>query len=281
MDVSGLKYGDFFGGISYARWGTGNKKMIIFPGGPGNAVPSSFMIKNLYGEFEPFTEEYSIYLVSRKKEQPKGYSTRDMSNDYAEVIRHNFNGHVDIIIGTSFGGLIAQHFAADHPELFDHIVIAIAAHRMSDIGQQIDYKFAELLSQGKTRNATALIVDALFPAGITRYFYKIIFWLMGGTLLGQMHDAYKNDVMVEAQAELDHEAKDSLARIHVPVLIICGTADVYFPKEYVEEMASLIAGSSLKLYEGKGHMGTLEDEAFAKDIFEFTSREKAKNEGTG
>ena len=251
--------------------------MIIFPGGPGNTVPSSFMIKNLYGEFEPFTEEYSIYLVSRRKGQPKGYSTRDMSNDYAEIIRHDFNGHVDIIIGTSFGGLIAQHFAADHPELFDHMVIAIAAHRMSDIGRQIDYKFAELLSRGKTRNAIALIVDALSPAGITgitRYFNKIIFWLMGGALLGQMHDAYKNDVMVEAQAELDHEAKDSLARIQVPVLIICGTADVYFPKEYIEEMAGLIAGSSLKLYEGKGHRGALDDEAFAKDIFEFTGREK-------
>ena len=61
-----------------------------------------------------------------------------MSNDYAEIIRHNFGGHVGIIIGTSFGGMIAQHFAADHPELFDHIVIAIAAHWMSDIGQQFD-----------------------------------------------------------------------------------------------------------------------------------------------
>jgi len=41
-------------------------------------------------------------------------------------------------------------------------------------------------------------------------------------------------------------------------------------------MASLVNGSSLKLYEGKGHMGTLEDEAFAKDIFEFIGHEKSK-----
>ena len=225
MDISGLQYGEFFGNISYARWGTGNKKMIVFPGGPGNTVPGRSMIKNLYGEFEPFTEEYSIHLVSRKKEQPKGYSTRDMSNDYAEIIRHNFGGHVDIIVGISFGGLIAQHFAADHPELFDHIVIATAAHRMSAIGQQIDYRFAELLSQGKTRNAYALIVDALGPAGttgITRYFNKIMFWLMGGVFLGQTHDAYKNDALVEAQAQIAHDVKNSLARIHVPVLVVCG-----------------------------------------------------------
>ena len=91
-----------------------------------------------------------------------------------------------------------------------------------------------------------------------------------------MHDTFKNDVMVEAQAELDHESKDSLTRIQIPILIIGGTADVNFPREYLEEMASLVNGSSLKLYEGKGHMGTLEDEAFAKDIFEFIGREESR-----
>ena len=276
MSISGLQYGDFFGNISYVRWGTGKKTMILFPGGPGNSVPSSFMIQNFYREFNPFTEEYSIYLVSRKKGQPKGYSTRDMSNDYAEMIRHGFGGHVDIIIGMSFGGMIAQHFAADHPTLFDHIVIALAAHKMSDIGKEIDYKFATLLSQGKYRNATATIVDALYPPGFTSYFYKALFWLMGGMLLGQMHETYKDDVMVEVQAELAHESRDSLSRIQVPILIICGTADVYFPKEYSEEMASLVKGSSLKLYEGKGHMGTLEDEAFSKDVFEFIGHERSE-----
>jgi pimeloyl-ACP methyl ester carboxylesterase len=55
---------------------------------------------------------------------------------------------------------------------------------------------------------------------------------MGGVFLGQKHDAYKNDVLVGTWAQLDHEAKDSLARIHVPVLIICDAADVYFPKDH-------------------------------------------------
>jgi len=276
MSISGLQYGDFFGNIPYVRWGTGDKKMIVFPGGPGNTVPSSFMIQNFYREFNPFTEEYSIYLVSRKKGQPGGYSTRDMSNDYAEVIKHDFGGHVDTIIGTSFGGMIAQHFAADHSSLFDHIVIALAAHRMSDVGKEIDHKFAKLLSRGENRNAAALIVGALYPPGITSYFYKAMFWLMGRMLLGQMHATYKDDVMVEAQAELEHESRDSLIRIQVPILIICGTADVYFPKQYVEEMASLVKRSSLKLYEGKGHMGTLEDEAFSKDVFEFIGHERSE-----
>jgi pimeloyl-ACP methyl ester carboxylesterase len=262
---SGVLYGD----IPYTCWGTGRKKMLIFTGGPGNSVPGRFVIKNFYREYNPFTEEYTLYLVARKKGQPEGYTTRDMSNDYAEMIKHDFGGHVDVIIGTSFGGMIAQHFAADHPELFDHIVIALAAHKVSEVGKEIDYKFAQYLSQGKIRTALAVIVDALYPPGISRYLYKVVFWLIGGTLLGPRHESYAKDVMIEARAELEHESRDSLSRIQVPTLIICGTADVYFPREVVEEMARLIKGSNLKLYIGKGHMGTMDDPAFPKDIFEF------------
>jgi len=245
---------------------------MIFAGGPGNSVPGRFVIKNFYREFNSFTNEFTIYLVARKKGQLEGYTTRDMSDDYAKMIIHDFGGHVDLIIGTSFGGMIAQHFAADHPELFDRLVIALAAHRLSKIGKEIDFKFAEFLSRGRIRKAYALIVDALYPPGFSKYLYKFAFWLLGGLLLGQVHETFRQDVMVEAHAELAHESLASLAKIQVPVLIICGDKDVYFPKEYSMEMAGLIKGSSLKLYKGKGHMGTLEDDAFAKDIFEFIGR---------
>jgi pimeloyl-ACP methyl ester carboxylesterase len=263
------KYGDLFGGIPYVSWGAGKKIMLVFAGGPGNSVPGKFVIKNFYREFDLFKKEFTIYLVTRRKDQPEGYSTRDMSDDYAKMIAHDFGGHVDLVVGTSYGGLIAQHFAADHPGLFDHLVIALAAHRMSEIGREIDYKFAEYLSRGKIRRAAALLVDALYPPGIARFFYKVAFWLLGDILLGKMHATYRKDVMVEASAELAHESLSSLARIQVPVLIICGDEDIYFPKEYYEEMAGLIKKSSLKVYRGKGHLETLEDKSFAWDIFEF------------
>ncbi|MFZ5909342.1 MAG: alpha/beta fold hydrolase [Chloroflexota bacterium] len=275
MKPSKPEYGELYGNIPSVRWGTGDKKMLIFAGGPGNTLPSPFVIRSFYREFDPFTQAYTLYFVTRKKGQPQGYSTRDMSNAYAEMIQKDFGGRVDVVIGVSFGGMIAQHFAADHPGLFDHIVIALAAHKVSETGRKIDTRFARLLSQGKTRSGFAALVDALYPPGISRSLYKAAFWLMGGILLGQKHETYENDVLVEAQAEVTHDALDSLARIKVPVLIICGGADVYFPREYVKEMAGLIQGASLKIYEGKGHVGALEDEAFAKDIFAFIGSQKA------
>jgi len=271
MSTDSPEFGEFFNGIEYAQWGRGSKTLMVFSGGPGNNIPRGFAFNLLASGFDPFEDEFTVVLVTRKKGQPEGYSTRDMSADYAALIRREFDGHVELIIGMSYGGLIAQHFAADYPELFDHIVIAISAHRISEIGKSIDLRYAELLSQGKLRAANAAIVDALYPSGVKRPVFKAAGWILGSRLVGPRHSTYESDVMVEVRAELQHEAVESLRQIRVPVLIVCGTEDVYFPQEYVEEMAALIDTSTVKLYSGKGHLEALEDQSFSKDVFEFTA----------
>lgn len=43
--------------------------MLIFAGGPGNTLPSPFVIRSFYREFDPFTQAYTFYFVTRKKGQ--------------------------------------------------------------------------------------------------------------------------------------------------------------------------------------------------------------------
>jgi pimeloyl-ACP methyl ester carboxylesterase len=107
--------------------------------------------------------------------------------------------------GMSYGGLIACFLAADHPDRFRRIVLRMAAHRMSDIGREIDYRYARLLSEGKPRQATAVITEALFPTGFARSLMKGIGWLIGPVLSKGTHEAYAKDVPIEAEAECTHE----------------------------------------------------------------------------
>jgi len=46
--------------------------MIIFAGGPGNSAPGKFVIRNFYNEYDPFTNEFTVHLVTRRKGQPEG-----------------------------------------------------------------------------------------------------------------------------------------------------------------------------------------------------------------
>ena len=87
-----ITVGSFKNGIPYARFGSGERKLVIFPGGPGNEMPSGFMLRMMVGSYKLFAHDYIIYLMTRRGNMPSGYTTRDLSEDYAAVIRDEMDG---------------------------------------------------------------------------------------------------------------------------------------------------------------------------------------------
>jgi pimeloyl-ACP methyl ester carboxylesterase len=264
-----LTNGIFSNGIPYARFGSGSKIMLFFAGGPGNLVPSGLGAVGFVRGMRPFADEYTITVVSRKSGLPQGYTTKDMSEDYAELIRDEFDGHVDLVLAMSYGGLIAQHFAADHADLFDHIVIAVSGPRVSDEALRQDVEYAELIAQHKDREAMALRSGVVTNRAL-RAVMRALLWTLGKGLLGKLDETFRRDVVIEARAERTHHSSDSLRRIQVPVLIIGGAEDFAFPRDTMEEMAHLIPHSTLKLYDA-GHMTAIMDKRFVHDVREFVS----------
>jgi hypothetical protein len=61
-----------------------------------------------------------------------------------------------------------------------------------------------------------------------------------GLLPRSEHDRFTTDVMVEAEAEVAFDSRDILPLIEVPVLLIGGDRDVYFPLDLIRETARLI-----------------------------------------
>jgi pimeloyl-ACP methyl ester carboxylesterase len=269
MSSNEMSHGTFKNGIPYLRFGSGAKTMLFLAGGPGNLVPKGLGASGFVRGMKPFAQEYTIYLVTRKSGLPEGYTTKNMSDDYAELIRAEFGGHVDMVLGASFGGMIAQHFAADHADLFDHLVIVMAAHKVTDEAKNIDIRYAELLSQHKDRAAMASRAGAAFN-GVVKYIATGLLWIFGKTLLGSVSDTFRKDVVIEAKAEVAHESVESLKRINVPVLLVGGDTDFAFPVSYMNEMAALIKQSTLKIYKG-GHTAAFMDKRFIQDVRAFAN----------
>ena len=84
-----------------------------------------------------------------------------MAADYAELIQAEFDGHVDVVVGASYGGIIAQYMAANHSDTFSHIVVALAACEVKN--SDVDYNFALSLSEGRDTEAWTMMVDSLYP----------------------------------------------------------------------------------------------------------------------
>ncbi len=266
-------YGIFKNAIPFARVGSGEKTMLFLIGGPGNGIPRGFGFSYMISGLKPLLEEYTLYAVSRKSGLSDGYTAHMMSDDYAEMITQEFGGHVDLVVGISYGGIIAQYFAADHADLCDHLVIAMATHLATTEGVKIDQRYAQLASQGKDRQAGVAIAQALYPPGLMRILMSAAMWLMGPSYIGEKSSTYGRDVVIEAQAEETPTPKAVLKNIKVPVLMLNGAEDAYFQKGSAEEMEALIPKATLVLYPGKGHEISSE-KRFGEDILEFISQNK-------
>ena len=116
MSDGKLIYGTTKNNIPFARLEGGPKTAMLWGGGPGNTLPSGWLLNSFIKPLFPLLEEYSLVMLGRRVGMPEGHSTRDMSDDYATLIEAEYDGRVDLILGTSYGGIVAQYFAADHAE---------------------------------------------------------------------------------------------------------------------------------------------------------------------
>jgi pimeloyl-ACP methyl ester carboxylesterase len=275
--------GIFANGMAYLRWGTGPKTLLWIPFGPSNALPSGMFLSNvLLPVARPLVEDgYTLWMVARKQNMPKGHTMADMADDYAGLIADELGGKVDLVVGVSFGGMVGLYLAARHPDRFGHIAIAVAGYEVSEQGKTLDYDFAKLLSEGRNSEASALLISNMAPRLRVPAVARVLGAVMGRLMLGSTHPYFAGDVMVEAEAEVACDAREILPGISVPVLLVCGDEDLYFPKEVYEETARLIPDCTLRMYEGIGHDGAVLDGRFPRDVLDFVRQRRAPGLETG
>lgn len=259
--------------MTYARWGTGPRTLLLMPGGPGNHAPGGFDLWMMLRPLRRLLDEgYTVWYVMRKQGMPHGHSIADMADDYAAFIESELGGRVDAVLGVSYGGTIGFYLAARHPERFGHIVVALAGYEFSERGKRIDYTFAQRLSQGRPVEAARGMFEGYFPnvrvPGLARLFGEVMgrFAFRGG------HPEFASDVMIEGEAQVAFDARPILPEIRVPVLLIGGDADYMYPDGYLQETARLIPDCTVCVYEGKDHAQAASDARLVPDMLEFIGR---------
>jgi len=240
--------------------GVGPRTLVVFDGLNFDHKPLSGLALRMNSMmFKVIAQGYTVYMVGRKLGLPEGYTMRDMSNDYAEMIRHDIGTIVDIA-GVSTGGPIAQWFAVDHPELTRKLVLISTGYRLSDFGKQAQLDMLNAARTG-SRRATAAAMADLLSGGITGTILRGLFWLMGPVIYGRD----MSDGIAELDAEDRFNFKEWLPEIKVPTLVIGGAED---PLYLIKETAEGISDTRLVLYEKAGHTAMMKKD-FQEDILNF------------
>jgi len=266
-----VRTGTFSNGIEYDAVGSGPRTMLFLPGGPGIirmvwARVSTRLLRPLAAA------GFTVWRLKRRRDMPPGHTINDMADDVAHVIEEDFGGRVDLVVGASYGGLIALYLAARHPASVGHVVLDASAATATDEGLEADRKYGEALGHGRFAEAGEALLEEMAPGDRLRPMRRLL-----GPLLGRMLASSGNnlpDVLVETQAEMGVDARPVLPQITAPVLLIAGDQDMFLTREIVEETARLIPDCTLVWYEGLDHGKTALNKRVPGDVLAFVNRDR-------
>ena len=264
-----LRSGTFTNGMDFATWGGGTKSLLYLPGGPGSSVPEGRLAQMSRRWFAPFVEAgYAVWYVTRRRDMPVGHTIEDMADDYAHVIHEKFGGRVDLVVGESYGGMIAQHLAARHGETFGDLAVVVAAVEVSDWGKEVDARLLSALRQHDTTGFGTTFGEYALPGQRSRWVRRLLGPRIGRSILSGKNYP-PSDVWVELEAEIAFDARSALPQIQKPVLLIAGDRDRFFPWALVEETARLVPDCTLVRYVGHGHMKAAGSGQVGHDVLAF------------
>lgn len=265
--------------MEYLTCGDGLKAMLFIPGGPGSELPAGMVRRMFCRRFEPYWEAgYSVWFVTRRRNMPEGHTLADMADDYAAVIATELGGWVELVVGESMGGMIAQHLAVAHADLFGHLALVITGCEESEWGKQVDARLAAAIPRGDAPGVGAAFAEYLLPGERERWVRRLVGPVLGRRLL-HGSPCPPGDLLVETRAEEAFDSRAVLPTIEVPVLLLCGDRDRFFPRAVVEETTALIPDCRVVWYAGQGHVRTAMDRRVARDVLAFVeARQVAASE---
>lgn len=160
-----------------------------------------------------------------------------------------------VIVGHSIGGMVAQEFAARHPQRVRALVLSATTSAFGSRDGAFQKKF---------------VADRLAPLDAGRTMAE----LAGQFVPGLVGSAADPDAVPAAIAAMSRVPDDTfraairclatfdrradLTRISVPTLLIAGEEDRNAPEPTMRKMAERIAGARLVVLPGIGHLAPLE-----------------------
>lgn len=263
-----MRRGRFGNSIEYLAVGAGPRNLLWLQGGPGSEVPGTWETRLFGGMWEPIVDAgFTVWVLTRRRGMPVGHTIAGMADDVAEAIAGEFDGQVEVVVGLSYGGLIAQYLAAEHPDRVERVVLAMAACEVSPLVKEVDLRMAQALSVGDRNGAGEALAEYLLSGGRMRPARRVLGPFVGLMFAGA--SASGEDAVIEGTAEAAFDARPVLPRIPLPVLLIAGDRDLAFPKEVIEETARLIPDCTLVWYEGVGHVRAAMSSRLPHDIVAF------------
>jgi 3-oxoadipate enol-lactonase len=218
--------------------------------------------------------EYRVLLVNLRGHgnsppAQAGYSMADYAADVEATMRRQKIGPA-IVIGLSFGGMIAQRLAVSNPDLVSALVLCGCP---ASIPQEASETMRE-----RGREAERCGMEAVIEATLTRWFTSDF---RSDDAVAVVADCLRRrdpaDWSAAWHAIADFAGAPGLEQIDAPALVVAGECDASIPVTSSRLLAEKLPNAELVVIPGAPHMMQIESSAaFAGLISAFAARLRAR-----
>lgn len=207
-----------------------------------------------------FKDHYKIVLMdfifqgqSDKTGEPRNFDQH--AEDVIAVLDQEKISKVNLI-GLSYGSLVAQHLAVNHPQKVNKLVLLATFAHKTAIFNAIELSWWRALETGGYN----LMFDTMMPFVLSEDYFSQP--LIPIELLKKSREDLNSNA--EAIFNLMRATKDrddyrpELKHIKAPTLIIQGEKDTLLPVYLAQEVHKNISGSKMEIIKGAGHTLNLE-----------------------
>lgn len=188
------------------------------------------------------------------------YSMADYADDAAALLDH-VGWDEALVLGVSFGGMVAQELALRHPGRVKRLVLACTSPGGEGGASYPFHEIEHLKGEARARHMLPISDvrrDAAWAAARPADYEKLIELSSADPFAGEPGRAEGAHRQLEARAA--HDTWDRLPQIVCPTLIAAGRYDGIALPATQEKMAARIPGADLQWFEG-GHLFMLQDRA--------------------
>lgn len=243
-------------------FGRGTRPLVVIPG--LSAIPVNGDIALLEKIFRIFMDEYRIYVIDRPLDVPEDCDNAWLAEaTLSSMDALGITAPVDII-GTSQGGMIAQHIAVSHPERVHSLVLAATIGFPNATAEATFKLWISLIKAEDYKSLNTDMFSRFYTDAYLEAHKKV---LKSVAPILRPHDTEWFLRLTKACASAG--PGEDLRHISCPTLVVGADNDTVLSGEASEEIASRIPNAELIMMQGFRHAFYDESPDFYPLVYNF------------
>jgi pimeloyl-ACP methyl ester carboxylesterase len=193
-------------------------------------------------------ERHRVHVISHRFPVAPPLTTRILALD-AACLLERLADRPAVLVGHSMGAMVAQHLAADRPDLVDRLVLSCTVGRADDAFRGVLAGWDVLVRAGRWREFFAEAIDRSYTGSNRlrrRVAQRVLPVEPPAAELQERH-------LVLSAACATHDALERLAEVVTPALILAGARDEVTAPEHAHELGDALPNATVEVWDGLGH----------------------------